>query len=380
MTQGIFLRHVLRDIAGATLAVLAVLLVVLVTYQLAFVLGRAADGQVPGGMVLQLVWLTLRGNLSVILPFGVLLGTVIGLGRLYHDSEVTAALACGVGNGTLYAAAGVVTLSVAALAAYVALVDAPAAARQVVVLRTAALRTAVTRGLMPGEFRDIGQGTTLHFRAADADGTLRDVFLQRDLPAGDGPDGRMQIVLASAAQYSVSPDNSFYRIDLIDGRSYEGVPGAGDWRTMQFHRQQLLIPAPGVRLPGRPRVDVLGWRELLQAPDAWRVAEMHWRIAWVLAVLVLGVLAVPLARLRPRQGRHARVPWAVLVFAVYAALLSSGRSMLERGDLPGMAGLWWVHAASAALGALIISSPGLLARWFRAAGPAPSEPSPAGSS
>ena len=374
MTRGIFLRHVLRDVAASTLAVLAVLLVVLVTYQLAFVLGRAADGQVPGGMVLQLVWLTLRGNLNVILPLGVLLGTVIGLGRLYHDSEVTAALACGVGNGMLHAAAGLVTVAVAVLAAYAALVDAPVAARQVVALRTAALRTAVTRGLTPGEFRDLGQGTTLYFRSMAADGSLQNVFLQRDLPAGARDEARMQIVLAAAAHYSITPDNDFYRIELVDGRSYEGAPGFGDWRTMEFGRQQLQIPAPGVRLPGRPRVDTLPLRELLQVPDPWRVAEWHWRIGWVMAVLVLGVMAVPLARLRPRQGRHARVPWAVLMFAVYAALLSSGRSMLERGDLPLAAGLWWVHAASIALGAAIISGPGLLARWFRAAGPAPSTP------
>ena len=97
MTGGKFFRHVLRDVSVSTAAVAAVLLVVLLTYQLAFVLGRAADGQISADIVLPLVGLSMRGNLVIILPFAVLLGTIMGLGRLYHDSEITAAQACGVG-------------------------------------------------------------------------------------------------------------------------------------------------------------------------------------------------------------------------------------------------------------------------------------------
>jgi lipopolysaccharide export LptBFGC system permease protein LptF len=40
----------------------------------------------------------------------------------------------------------------------------------------------------------------------------------------------------------------------------------------------------------------------------------------------------------------------VLLFALYAGLLTAGRTMLGRGELPLAAGLWWVHAAAAASG------------------------------
>jgi lipopolysaccharide export system permease protein len=68
---------------------------------------------------------------------------------------------------------------------------------------------------------------------------------------------------------------------------------------------------------------------------------------------------VPLARLRPRQGRHARVIWAVLLFAVYAGLLSAGRTLLERGETPRYLGLWWVHAAAVLLAAVVLLLPRL---------------------
>ncbi len=356
VTGGIFFRHVLRDIWTSTAAVAVVLLVVLVTYQLAFVMGRAADGQIPADIVLPLVGLSLRGNLGIILPFAVLLGTVLGLGRLYHDSEITAAQACGLGNRGLYAAAGLVTLLAAALAAWIGFVDGPGAARQLAQMRIEALRTAQARGLAPGQFRALGSGLTLSFRARDPDGTLREVFVERDLaPAADGRE-RLQVVLADTARYALQPDG-YYHIELADGESHEGSPGSGDWRVTRFRRQLLRIPAPEASLPGRPRLDALSVRELRATPDPRYAAELHWRVSWVLITVVLGLLAVPMARLRPRQGRHARVVWAVLLFAAYAGLLSAGRTMLERGETPQLLGLWWAHAAALLLAAGMLLLP-----------------------
>lgn len=343
--RGIFYRHVLRSIGQSTLATGLILLTVLFAYQLSFVLGRAADGQLPASLVLELVALTLRGNLTIILPFAVVLGVVLGLGRLYHDSEISAAHAGGIGLRTLVAAAAAVTLAAAALAAWIAFFEGPAAAKEVVRLRTEALRTALTRGLTPGQFRSLGHGTTLYFRAADADGTLRDVFLQRDLPEGQDGARRMQVVLAGSARYAVSADNNHYSIELGEGRSYEGVPGEGAWRVTRFGSHFIRMPTPQATLPGRPRLDTLGINELRLSGSPLQRAELHWRIGWVLNVIVLGMLAVPLARLRPGQGRHARIPWAVLLFAIYAGLLTMGRRMLERGETPAGLGLWWVHGA-----------------------------------
>ncbi|HYP79221.1 MAG TPA: LPS export ABC transporter permease LptF [Steroidobacteraceae bacterium] len=362
--RGIFFRHVLRDICTSTAAVAVVLLVVLLAYQLAFILGRAADGQIPATIVLPLVGLSLRGNLTIILPFSVLLGTTLGLGRLYHDSEITAAQACGAGMRPLYSAAAVVTLLAAAVGAWSGFVDGPGAARQLVALRTDALRTAATRGLAPGQFRALGAGATLNFRAIDSDGALLEVFVERDLPPGADGRTRMQIVLADRARYDFSADSNVYVIRLTDGESHEGTPGAGNWRITQFREQTIRLPAPGATLPGRPRVDALSVAQLRASPDPRFRAELQWRISWVLITAVLGLLAVPLARLRPRQGRHARVVWAVLLFAVYAGLLSAGRTMLERGDTPLALGLWWVHGVALMLAAALLRGPAAAGAWM----------------
>ena len=107
---------------------------------------------------------------------------------------------------------------------------------------------------------------------------------------------------------------------------------------------------------------MLGNAELIGTAEPPLVAELHWRIGWVVPVLLLGFLAVPLSRLAPRQGRHARVPLAVLLFAVYAGLLTSGRTLLERAETPLALGLWWVHAAAFVLALVLLGWPRALAR------------------
>jgi lipopolysaccharide export system permease protein len=279
---------------------------------------------------------------------------VLALGRLYHDNEITAAQSCGVPDTLLFGAAGVITFAAALLAAWAAFIDGPQAARRVVALRTEAQRSTVVRQLVPGAFRSLGQGITLYFRALDEDGSMRGVFLQRQSPEEPA---RTQVLLARTAGQRLASGGDTLVVELVDGSSYEGVPGAPSWRTTSFSRQLLNIALPGGALRGPPRVDGLASAELLNSGQPRRIAELHWRLAWVIDVILLGLVAVPLARLRPGQGRHARLPRAVLLFAVYAGLLTAGRTMLGRGELPPAAGLWWAHAAVVALGWWLVRAP-----------------------
>ncbi len=66
--------------------------------------------------------------------------------------------------------------------------------------------------------------------------------------------------------------------------------------------------------------------------------------------LVLMVLAVPLARLRPRQGRFGRIGIAILAYFLYSLLLDAARTWVEDGTVPELVGMWWVHAIALCVG------------------------------
>jgi len=362
----LFFLHVLREIVLNVLSVSGILLLLLVTNQVASVLRRAAEGEIPASVVYELAKLSVGENSVVILPIALLIGIQLALGRLYHDSELAAAQACGLGRRQLYGPALLVALAAAGLCAWIAFSAGPSAARRTYEIRTEALRTAMTRGLAAGQFRSLGSGAVLYFRERDAEGLLRDVFFQRPVKESPGraaatAPGTLEVMVADRASYSLSADGSLYTVVLYDGRRHEGVPGQGEWRTLTFGKLTVPIPTP-TTITTRGRTDMLSTSALVAAPTPKNLGELHWRIATVCITLLLGFLAVPLSKLRPRQGRYARVGYGVLLYAIYANLLIAGRTLLEQGRMPGWIGLWWVHAVVIVLAVLLLWAPKVLHR------------------
>ncbi len=119
--QRYFLREMTLNFLGVTGALASILFI----YQLGAVLKRAADYQYPRELVLRLFALGAAENFSLLLPLGLLLGVVLALGRFYHESEMTAAQACGYGRVQAWLPVIILALPVAALSAWLNLQFAP---------------------------------------------------------------------------------------------------------------------------------------------------------------------------------------------------------------------------------------------------------------
>ena len=102
--------------------------------------------------------------------------------------------------------------------------------------------------------------------------------------------------------------------------------------------------------------------ELLKGNDIQKRAELHWRIAMPVMCIVLTLIAVPLSRLRPREGRYARVVYAILIYIVYTYVMSAAKVWIARGTMPEWLGLWWVHALVGGAALLIFQGPRLIQR------------------
>ena len=65
-------------------------------------------------------------------------------------------------------------------------------------------------------------------------------------------------------------------------------------------------------------------------------------------------MAVPLAKANPRQGRFLKLLPAILLYMAYLTILIAARGALERGKIPMVLGLWWVHALFLGIGLLLL--------------------------
>ncbi len=341
-------RYVLREVVQTWLAVTGVLVAILVSNQLSRVLGLAAENQYGRGVVFDLVVLGAIMNLSIIVPAGLLLAVVLTLGRMYHDSEMAALQACGFGPARLLMPLFCFAVLIAIGLGWLSFVQVPRADGQVQLLRQSAIKEAQFGQLDAGRFRGFSGGDAVFYaERVDREGVLHNVFVQRESA------GRIEVALADTATYSKPTTSGMHLVTLFNGERYEGVPGTDDFRIIEFREHGIPIATPE-DVHDLQDPDTKPTPLLLGSNNPSDIAQLQFRTSTPLMALVLTLVAVPLSKLRPRQGRYARVGFAIVVYVIYSNLLNASKVWLEKGDLSPAIGVWWVHAAALALGLYLV--------------------------
>ncbi|HXS80383.1 MAG TPA: LPS export ABC transporter permease LptF [Gammaproteobacteria bacterium] len=347
-------RYIFREAFGSWLVVMAVLFLIFMTNQLADILGDAAASRLPREAVLAIFGLTALRYLTFLTPITLFLGVTLALARLNRDGEMAALFACGVSTGRMLVPIGAFTLLLALGLTWLSLELTPAASRRIEEIRFTAEQNAELTAIEPGKFTTPDSGDTVLYAREVVGDELRDVFLQTQ--RGD----RVSIVLAERGRRIVDPSTGELSFALYNSRLYEGIPGESKFLVVEFDEQ--LVPI-------RPReedefveaVAAKPTRELFRSRALADRGELHWRMSFPISLFVLALIAVPLSRTSPREGRYARLGIALFVYLIYENLLSIGRFWVERGVLTDAVGMWWVHAAVALLGLLMLAREG---GWF----------------
>jgi len=332
-------RYLLREILLTWIAVTVVLLLILISNRLAGYLADAAAGRIDGAVIFTLLGLKAVSALVMLMPLSLYLAMAFTLGRLHKDSEMAALAACGVGPMRLYQPLFMMALPLSLALAWLSFQGAPWAADIGYQLRNQAMKTAEISSLAAGRFKEVDQGSRVFFveRLSDDRTQIENVFVQ--MRRAD----RLQLQSASSARQYLDPASGEQVVVLDNGYLYEGLPGKADFRIVHFARQTLRLPAEDSRNAPRKR-DAASSMVLLASKDPADIAELHWRLAAPVSMLVLTLLVLPLGYASPREGRYGRLLAAVLVYIIYANLTSAANVWLDRGQLPVAWGMWWVHA------------------------------------
>jgi lipopolysaccharide export system permease protein len=354
-------RYIFRETAQTWLAVTGVLLFILLTNQFARVLGEVAKDNLPKDAVFQVIGLTALQYLTILIPIGVFLSIMLAMGRFYRDSEMPAMMACRVGPGSVYRPLVWLVLPLAAAVAWIAMDVGPKALVAVERIGLEARRQADLASIEPGQFTTTSSnGAVVYAEAVSESGAVENVFLQRRFESG-----RIEVVVAERGEQRETDDPNTRYLVLYDGSRYEGVPGTAEFRVMQFGEHGIPYRLPRAEQPTLDPEE-MATADLLAAGTTREAAELHWRAAIPIATLVLALLAVPLSRSQPRQGRYGRIAIGLLVFIIYFNLLSAGKAWLEQGSVPLPVGLWWVHGLMLGVAlALLAVNNGLLRRLRR---------------
>jgi lipopolysaccharide export system permease protein len=343
-------RYLARETALTIVAVTGVLMLIMLSNKFASLLGDAAAGRLPRETVFTLLGLASIKFLIYVVPVAVFLAVMLSLGRLYRDSEMTTLMACGVGPAQIYRPLMVIAAVLAVGMGAMSLYASPWAERMTRIVNSAGMHDAEVGSFESGRFKvdDNGQGALYADHVSQDGKQLNKVFMQG--PSGD----LMAVVIADTGHRQDDPkDPSAGMMILNDGWRYEGLPGKPDYRLVKFVEHGIVISPPKPD-NGLDDYDAYPTAELFKIHDLEAVSAIQWRLSTPISVLLLTLLAVPLARTSPRQGRYGKLLIAILVYLIFYNVTILARVWLQKGITPVPLGMWWIDVLFAAACLLLL--------------------------
>ena len=352
----IIFRYLSREVLLTFSAVSAVLLVIIMSGRFIKYLAQAAQGILDPGVLLMIMGYRIPGFLQLILPLGLFLGILLAYGRLYLESEMTVLTATGMSEQRLLSYTMIPAILVAVICGWLSFMLTPQGVQNVAQILNEQDALTEFDTLLPGRFQSLRDGTRVTYAQDLSSGRdeLRNVFIseKRDVRKTSDSDDGITVLVAKTGRQQIQEDGSRYLV-LNDGYRYDGTPGEADYRVIRYETYGVLLPRPSVEVKVGDR-EGLPTSQLFADPQPRMQSELQWRLSIPLLVLIVTLIAVPLSRVNPRQGRFLKLLPAILLYMSYLALLVAARSALDKGRIPIAVGLWPVHGVFLLIGLLLL--------------------------
>lgn len=331
-------RYVAREVLAPFGLGVGLLTFTLVTGRMLKLTEMVVNHGVSIGEILGLILYIMPAFLELTLAMAVLLGVLIGFGRMSNDQEMTAARASGVSLYRLAVPVMVVAVVVYLVATWFAFSVRPWANSRLEDQIYYLTRTRAAAGLREKVFNDDIPHIIIYVdKISDEDGSLHGVLI------ADSRDRRQPNTII-ATRGLVLPDSKTggTTLRLFDGSVFGTDPATDQSHLTSFRVYDLTI-RPRAAEPASDRdPEELSYGALVGridsarargAPDYVAEAELAAKYTVPLATLLFAVLGVSLG-LKPARGGHSeRFGVAVALFFFYYALMRVGRTLAERGSL-----------------------------------------------
>ena len=338
-------RYVLRELAGAFAACIAVLLIVSLSGIVADVLNKITRGKVPAALLFSQLGLRGLDVLPRLSADALFLGVLLAYGRAYRDSEMAVA---GRRGTRPYR-------RMARPLLWVALPTALVVGLTSLWLAPAALNTSKT--MIDAANRRCGRGT--RDRALRGDSVVRAWCIwprwnpRQPLPAPVRAfrGGRAHRVVTAAAGELYQESRARSAISADRRFRVEANWGRMRFRIMRFKRNDIRVPDSEQSEAGRSE-------ERSSSAALWGQRQrggprrMQWRIGMPIAALVRRCRAAAVAHTRRVPARYGRILVALLGYVVYLNFLS----LVVHGRRRSIAGM--------ARAVVVASADAGVAMWF----------------
>ena len=295
------------------------------------------------GMVLLIFLCSLVPVLAFTIPMAVLVGVLIGLGRLSADSEIVALHASGISLRRLLVPIGFVAAACGLATLFLTFWLSPLSVRTLRGLETRLLASQAPYAIQPRVFDERFPHLVLYVQDVEAAATRwRGVFL-----ASTGEAGTTDVTISEGAQVVAGEDNNQIELHLGSGSTHEYDPhDPRRYNVTTFGESEIPVelsnPVTGPKTVALSDAERSVSELLAERGPNWRDARVEFqrRIAFPAACVVFALLGVPIG-VRPRRGgRAAGLILTLVLIGGYYFLFVTGAHMAQQGSIAPWAGIW----------------------------------------
>jgi LPS export ABC transporter permease LptF/LPS export ABC transporter permease LptG len=349
-------RYIVREVFRHAVLGLIVFTFVLFVPRLVRLMELFVRHSGSGSQILKLFLCVFPGIFIFTIPMAILIGVLLGLGRMSADSEIIALTALGIGRRRILLPVGVLAATGAALTLVMSVWLSPMALRTLRSIEADLLTSQISFQVQPRVFDERFPRMILYVNDVAASGTRwSGVFL-----AETGAESGSRLTLAENAIVIAEPKEGKLELHLQGGTTHEfSRDDADHYSVTAFGQSDWPIEVNGIG-PAQPRQLSNPERSLRQLLNdkgpGWREArvELHGRFAFPAACFVFALVAVPLGAQPRRGGRAAGSLIAVILIASYYLLFVMGAGLARQGTLSPGAGIWIGNVVLALLGLALL--------------------------
>jgi LPS export ABC transporter permease LptG/LPS export ABC transporter permease LptF len=351
-------RYVSREIVSHALLGLVLFTFVFFVPQLVRLMELLVQHTASAGETAEVFLCSLPPVLVFTLPMAMLIGVLIGLGRLSADSEIVAINASGISLRGLLVPVGAIAVATTAVAFAITLWIAPRSLHTLRSLETQLRASGASFAVQPRVFDERFPHFVLYVQDEEASGTRwRGVLLAESNGSADSKLtlARNAIVVADAKQGKIDihlEGASTHEYRAEDPEHYALSSSALLSTELPLAGAAPASNAPQGWTPGESYslslLSVRGPRE-----REARV-EFQRRLALPTACLLFALLGVPVG-VRPRRGgRAGGFVLTILLISVYYLLFVAGIHAAEQGAVSPALGVWTANLATLVVAFLLL--------------------------
>jgi lipopolysaccharide export system permease protein len=356
-------RYILRDtLVHVALGLGAIALLLVVGNALRFLQDLVDTGVALSGLG-ALLWAILPSYFSYAIPTALVFGVLVTFGRMSSDGEIIAMRASGISVRRTLPPVLALGLVAALIGGWLSAEVEPRSAYRMKQVARELGKSA--RLLQPGEFSTSGNYVLWARERGPDSCPLRGVIV------GDFSDPeRPMYVSAACGALAEGDDWQGMQFGLGDGSIHFSEERGERYRRIRFEQMDLAFDITQL-IARRTRPDYYTTPELVELEARMRAGrdtllgsdaeaqrdlwiELHRRIAFPVASIVLGIAAVPLGIRPMRTGRSAGALTAIALVFAYWVLTSAGQLAAESGWLTPLVGMWLPNVLVLAFGLYLI--------------------------